>query len=1074
MPAQDLRHLALGESPATRLSESRGTDRERLALLLQGAALLAHLERAGWHLARGFKEAGVDGGGLLRVPQARPGRPGALAQDLLRDLADRLFGEGPVAGRGVARRAVRELSGAWGQSLTPLSPEGEVERILAAAPFLWHQRYARARRALVGEHRRDGRWQTWVAATGPRRRRLLRTAAGDGELADLLAGRRARELWEGVTDQDPRSLAAAGRWREAVVLWGRHPPRSGGERLELARALYALGRFEKSSEALRSLRSAEARLLRAWCQCRLGRLRAARASVRRLASAELGPALRLDLAEVAVRVLANLGERQALGEWVERARRGARGALRDRALLLAAIAACDVGDAAAMEARLEEARGALERPELAWRWHFAASLLAGSRGAAVPAEEHLRLALGGNRRRLTRFEAGELWNEMGICRARLDDLAGAERAFRHTVRLLGGCEGPRKTTLALYNLAEIRLRRGRLLGVREILEEVTLENRLSHNLRGIVHDTELWARYELAHGRPRAALAHCRAALARLDEKGMDWRRNELRVLAARALGWLGRAEAAGQELEGAARAALGELEAEERPALLALAGDRDGALAAAAGSPLAELWQGILAGRELPVLAWGALEELEPYRAARMAFDAELLAPGSVPPAWLRRSIAALRRAGAGALAERLEVRETGPWQALASYLESDRGVATPSPEALGRLFEEAGYREVRLSWRRDPEVTGDEVDLLAGPGGDEELSAPLAGGRLILSAPAVDGVLRAFFSVLLRDPPPVAMARDRHPLGERRGGMVGECPALLQALDRLARLAPADVPVLVLGETGTGKELAAREIHRRSPRAAGPFVAVNCAALSETLLLSDLFGHVRGSFTGADRDRAGVFEAAQDGTVFLDEIADLPGSAQGMLLRVLQEGEVRRVGESLPRRVRVRVVAATHRNLAGLVAEGGFRRDLYFRLKVGCVELPPLRERGGDVLALARHFLVHQAPGAEALRLSADAERRLLAHGWPGNVRELQNVLQVAAALASDGKIEVEHLELPEEPGEVTSEAGYHQQVEAFRRKLIRRALESSRGNRAAAARRLGLSRQALSYLARQLKVV
>ncbi len=179
--------------------------------------------------------------------------------------------------------------------------------------------------------------------------------------------------------------------------------------------------------------------------------------------------------------------------------------------------------------------------------------------------------------------------------------------------------------------------------------------------------------------------------------------------------------------------------------------------------------------------------------------------------------------------------------------------------------------------------------------------------------------------------------------------GDLVGESPALLAALDRLDRLAPGKLPVLILGESGTGKELAARRLHRRSPRAARPFVAVNCAALSETLLLSDLFGHARGAFTGADRDRKGVFETAHGGTVLLDEIGDLPLAAQGLLLRVLQEGEIRRLGESEARRVDVRVLAATHRDLAAMIEEGSFRRDLYFRLRVGlCGDAAAARPRG------------------------------------------------------------------------------------------------------------------------------
>jgi transcriptional regulator with PAS, ATPase and Fis domain len=274
--------------------------------------------------------------------------------------------------------------------------------------------------------------------------------------------------------------------------------------------------------------------------------------------------------------------------------------------------------------------------------------------------------------------------------------------------------------------------------------------------------------------------------------------------------------------------------------------------------------------------------------------------------------------------------------------------------------------------------------------------------------------------------------------------------------------------MPILLHGETGTGKELFARGVHDHSRRKAAAFVAINCAALSETLLLSDLFGHVRGSFTGADRDRAGVFEAARGGTVFLDEIGDLPPTAQGMLLRVLQEKEVRRVGESLARRVDVRVVAATHRDLAALVKDGKFRQDLYFRLAVAVVELPPLRDRGDDVILLAQAFLERHAPDR---RLSARARAHLLGHRWPGNVRELENVLAVSAALSAD-VIEPHHLEIPGADAVAASVRGdYHQQIEGFRRRLVEEALAATGGNRAEAARRLGLTRQALSYLSQQM---
>jgi two-component system NtrC family response regulator len=364
----------------------------------------------------------------------------------------------------------------------------------------------------------------------------------------------------------------------------------------------------------------------------------------------------------------------------------------------------------------------------------------------------------------------------------------------------------------------------------------------------------------------------------------------------------------------------------------------------------------------------------------------------------------------------------------------------------------------------------------LVAGGGGDEGLEMEVAGGRLVLAAPRIDTPLRALFAVAAASLPaagPASAAAAARARSARHGdGMLGDSPGMRRALERVERLAASSLAILVLGESGTGKELVARRIHRASRRARAPFVAVNCAALSETLLLSDLFGHVRGAFTGADRERAGVFESAQGGTVFLDEIGDLPAAAQGMLLRVLQEGEVRRLGESLPRKVDVRIVAATHRDLAAMVAAGSFRQDLYYRLKVGNVQLPPLRERGRDVVLLAERFLAAADERGAPPRLSRAAAARLLAHRWPGNVRELQNVLAVAALLAAGGTIEPEHLDLPVVVRADGGRApGYHDQIDELRRRLVSEALAASGGNQAAAARRLGVSRQALSYLVRQL---
>jgi DNA-binding NtrC family response regulator len=1023
--AGGLSHPALEDCPdSVPLAAVRWTDRQKVAALLQASALLAHLEHAGRHLANGFRGARAEAEGRLLVGGTAPGRSPRPVQELLRDLLGTLFGSAvAIPGRGEARRAARALLEAWRQPLAPLSSDEAVRQVLEAAPFLWEPAFAQARRALAAEIRSEGRAQLWVAGTGPGRRlRLLALCREREELESLLASSAARGLWEG----------------EGAA------PETAAERLTAAAALYGRGRFSRAKAVLAGLRSPAAAVLRLRCLHQLGELGAVRDGLRRLAQAPLSPAETLEAAEVAVRVFGNSGGpggAERAGEWVERAlaRTARAGAgLCCRAHVLAAGAAWDQGDPAGVAAHLAAARPALSDPALAWRWHQARGLAALTAGDGEAVVLSLGRALAGSRRHLSRHEAAGLWSDLGLGRSAAGDLPGAERAFRQAARLLGGCDGPRRTTLALSNLAEIRLRRGELSGVREILEQSTAENRLAGNQRGLAQDGELWARLELVLGRPGAALTLCREALRQLDAAGLDWRRAELHTLAARALGWLGQSEEAAALLAETTPAARAELEPEERPALWAHAGDRDAALREAAGTPLAALWRAALTGEHLEPRAWEALGAIDPYRAARLVFDLESVAPGTVPAEHRRAAVAVLRRTGAGLLAERLEAREAGPWQALAAYLEKPVG----EPEALAALFREAGYSEV------------------------PPLDAPLE---------TVDPPLRALLALVRRersaDASPELAAVPR----VRDGGLVGESPALRDALERLARLAPRDLSVLVLGETGTGKELAARLVHRASTRSAGPFVAVNCAALSESLLLSDLFGHVRGAFTGADKDRAGVFETAQRGTVFLDEIGDLPAVAQGMLLRVLQEREVRRVGESLPRRVDVRVVAATHRDLAAAVAAGTFREDLFYRLKVGSVELPPLRLRGGDILLLAEHFLARLRGPGFVPTLSRRAGERLLAHPFPGNVRELENVLAVAAALAGGGTILPEHLGLPElaAPDVQTGESGagsYHRKIEAYRRQVLIEELAACNGNQAEAARRLGLSRQGFSYLARQ----
>jgi two-component system NtrC family response regulator len=1066
-PAAGVVHPCLESLPrAIPLAEARLTDRRKVGLLVQAAGLLSLLDRAGWRLVAGWAAARVAAEGRLALGEdsAAPGRSQRPAQDLLLELTAALFGEGPVPGRGEGRRAVRLLLDSWRQFLVPLSPDEAVARILDAAPFLWTPEHAAARGALAGALDRggDGGLRLWLAGSRSLRLRLLPRFRSLAELAAVLAGPQARTLWNEEEEGAPTDLAAAGRWRAAVAAWERQPPAAEEERVGLAAAQASLGRFEAALVTLSGMGSPAARALAIRCQLDLGQLGAARSALRGLEDADLTPRQAAELAEIASRVYANRGRPGRAAFWIRRALAAADGdagaALQAR--LAAAGAAWDRRDYAAMDRFLEQARPALAEPDLAWRWHQVRALRAMREedgGREVVAS--IARALRAGRRRLTRRQAAGLWNDLGLGRAQTGDLSGAERAFLHAARLEAGCDGPRKTTLALANIAELRTRRGRLSGVAEILARSEAENRRSGNLRGIVEDLGLWARFELALGRPGAALALCREALA--EDSG--WHEETLRLLAARALGWLGRPEEAAAELARVPRESLAELEPEERPALLAHAGDASGARSEASGTPFAALWERLFAGGSTPSRDWEALASLEPFRAARLVFDLDLLAPGSAPVHWRRAAIAAWRKLGAVAPAERLEAREGGPWAVVESYLSRDRG----DPEALAALFAGAGHPEADLAWR-----AGDGArPLLAGPGGVAELSAELDEGRLVLRAAREDEALRGAFALVRRDwtsaaprgGPDAPSAASAKPMG----GLVGESPALRAALDRVARLAAGDLPVLIFGESGTGKELAARQLHRAGPRAAAAFVAVNCAALSETLLLSDLFGHARGAFTGADRDRKGVFETAHGGTVFLDEIGDLPLTAQGLLLRVLQEGEIRRLGESETRRVNVRVLAATHRDLARMVEEGTFRRDLFFRLRVGSIILPPLRDRGDDVLLIADHVLARLG-GRQPARLSREARSRLLAHSWPGNVRELGNVLAVAAALAGDGLIGPEHLEMP--TAAAAPEASYHQQVDAFRRRLVSEALEEC-GNRAEAARRLGISRQALSYLIRQL---
>lgn len=302
--------------------------------------------------------------------------------------------------------------------------------------------------------------------------------------------------------------------------------------------------------------------------------------------------------------------------------------------------------------------------------------------------------------------------------------------------------------------------------------------------------------------------------------------------------------------------------------------------------------------------------------------------------------------------------------------------------------------------------------------------------------------------------------------------GNIIGESPEMQRVFDVIRRALPIDSTVLIQGESGTGKELVARHIHFSGPRSKKPFVVVNCAAIPDTLIESELFGHEKGAFTGAESSRPGKFEVANEGTIFLDEIGDMRLDSQAKLLRVLQDGVVERIGSTQPRKVNVRVIAATNQPLAKLVQEGAFRQDLYYRLEVLPIELPPLRRRIQDLPLLISHFREKLSArlGRPVPRVGADALEAMRRYRWPGNVRELEHTLEQLFIL-SDGNVIHEH-DLPEKLRQFTPESGVFTLppggiiLEELEQDLIRQALQRSGGRIKEAAELLGLTYKTLQY--------
>jgi two-component system response regulator PilR (NtrC family) len=351
-------------------------------------------------------------------------------------------------------------------------------------------------------------------------------------------------------------------------------------------------------------------------------------------------------------------------------------------------------------------------------------------------------------------------------------------------------------------------------------------------------------------------------------------------------------------------------------------------------------------------------------------------------------------------------------------------------------------------------------------------------------VSKPLDLGVLRRIVSTALK----LSRASDHAEATRGAIELIGHTPAMERLRELILRVARSQAPVHISGESGTGKELVARMIHSSGPRAEGPFVPVNCGAIPSELMESELFGHKRGSFTGAVSDKVGLIPSAEGGTLFLDEVADLPLHMQVKLLRVIQEKSVRPIGEQREQPVDVRILSATHKNLMELVTEARFREDLYYRINVIEIRVPPLRERRNDIRPLAETILarLEQRVGVTGLKLSEDAWHALETYDYPGNVRELENVLERAVTLSGSGTVEVEHIRLravarpagsapPSAPASAQTEGSgaLTDQLEHLERDAIIKALEQTRYNKTAAAKLLGVTYRALRYKIQKLEI-
>lgn len=915
---------------------------------------------------------------------------------------------------------------------------------------VWH--------SVAGESALDAAMQRALAAALPAEspRRLLALVLAGDDTGDLCQW--CRQALERGQDRDVQSLA------------GRV---SGCTELAMLAAEAALGRGRLAEAGTSLARVAPARrdgrwyLLEAW---RAGDAGEASLAAEALGRAHLGPVtgrLADRIGIVHAEQLRKVGQQQQAASMLSDVEAGGGRWAAEAALLRASLAGKE-------GLRSWRRSCALPPPlELLAKALYLRSSIAFGRGSWAAAATGLRAGL-----RLWRGEnlllLADIHADLGASLASLEHGAAAERHFLLAEQLYARCGSSRDQTLVRPNRAVLACDRLELAVAEDLIAG-------SRRVRGEVADLVFWldetelaridaARCDLAAARER--MVRIRDAMARFEQA----QRLEQSLAAVSCHLALAEGNLA------AARAAADQAEASERELVLAVA---ESALGVSPVAGLSARWGMTITAGAMAALVRGEIVQgrdrlLEALRnspreaAMGVARLMALTANGgpAVPQEWdevLAQAADVLDEVGLHLW--RRHLRRGGPDLA---------GLMT----AMDALVHTHGARDNEASWRALARALGLTGLALAADGqpwggwGQEPrfLAAAVAGVEIRCSprpGPGVRAVLE-FVARHLPIPPPACGASQPPGAG---GVLLGASPAMAAVREAIARLAPLPLTVLILGEPGTGKELVAREIHRCSGRTGG-WEAVNCAGFPEGLLESELFGVARGAFTGADRDRPGLVESTDGGTLFLDEIGEMPLTLQAKLLRLLQEKEVRRVGAVRTRRVDVRFVAATNRDLEAAVAEGSFRRDLFDRLSVATIHVAPLRERQQDVPALARALVERQAAeyGRPGVTLSGAALDLLAKQAWPGNVRELESVLIRAVISAHPGEVLgrdrfAQLNESPVEPDDAID--GWFLAQRRFALAYFRRLLALSGGNRTRAAELAGISRQALNYQMRRLGV-